>query len=36
MQTAEKIFTFGERDMGRPFGKKIWRPQSEPFDGTSA
>lgn len=35
-QTAEKIFTVEVRDMGAPFVEKIWRTQSEPFDGASA
>jgi hypothetical protein len=36
MQTAEKIFTFEERDIGRLFVEKIWHTQGEPFDGASA
>jgi len=36
VQTADKIFIFEPRDMGRPFVKKIWRTPSEPFDGASA
>ena len=36
MQAAEKIFTFEERDMGRPFVEKIGHTPSQPFDGASA
>ena len=35
MQTAEKIVTFEERELGQPLARKIWRTQSEPFGGAS-
>ena len=35
MQTAEKIFTFEERDIWL-FVEKIWHTQGEPLDGASA
>jgi hypothetical protein len=36
MQMAGNIFTFEERDMGRPFMEKTRPTRSGPFDGGSA